>query len=286
MSSRFQIPDSKLKSKMFARPFGIWNLEFGILLLLIFNGTFVAGQNDFRSVENNTFQRGEFLKYRVFYDSWITYWMTAGFGTIEVDPEPVKINGKNTYHITVNGNSANVFNVFFKVRDKFETFIDEEALIPYKFIRNTREGGYKKDDTVYFDHKTRIAKSTRKVKEITPYVQDIVSAFYYVRTWNFDTAKVNDSYPIDFFLDDSLYHGEIIFLGREKVKTDFGKIMCLKFKPSVAVGEVFKDPYPMEMWVTDDKNKIPVLMKSAVFIGSVKIELVEYSGLRWAMGSR
>jgi hypothetical protein len=286
MSSRFQIPDSKLKSKMFARPFGIWNLEFGILLLLIFNGTFVAGQNDFRSVENNTFQRGEFLKYRVFYDSWITYWMTAGFGTIEVDPEPVKINGKNTYHITVNGNSANVFNVFFKVRDKFETFIDEEALIPYKFIRNTREGGYKKDDTVYFDHKARIAKSTRKVKEITPYVQDIVSAFYYVRTWNFDTAKVNDSYPIDFFLDDSLYHGEIIFLGREKVKTDFGKIMCLKFKPSVAVGEVFKDPYPMEMWVTDDKNKIPVLMKSAVFIGSVKIELVEYSGLRWAMGSR
>jgi hypothetical protein len=286
MSSRFQIPDSKLKSKMFARPFGIWNLEFGILLLLIFNGTFVAGQNDFRSVENNTFQRGEFLKYRVFYDSWITYWMTAGYGTIEVDPEPVNINGKNTYHITVNGNSANVFNVFFKVRDKFETYIDEEALIPYKFIRNTREGGYKKDDTVYFDHKARIAKSTRKVKEITPYVQDIVSAFYYVRTWNFDTAKVNDSYPIDFFLDDSLYHGEIIFLGREKVKTDFGKIMCLKFKPSVAVGEVFKDPYPMEMWVTDDKNKIPVLMKSAVFIGSVKIELVEYSGLRWAMGSR
>jgi hypothetical protein len=273
MSSRFQIPDSKLKSKMFARPFGIWNLEFGILLLLIFNGTFVAGQNDFRSVENNTFQRGEFLKYRVFYDSWITYWMTAGYGTIEVDPEPVNINGKNTYHITVNGNSANVFNVFFKVRDKFETYIDEEALIPYKFIRNTREGGYKKDDTVYFDHKARIAKSTRKVKEITPYVQDIVSAFYYVRTWNFDTAKVNDSYPIDFFLDDSLYHGEIIFLGREKVKTDFGKIMCLKFKPSVAVGEVFKDPYPMEMWVTDDKNKIPVLMKSAVFIGSVKIEL-------------
>jgi hypothetical protein len=54
----------------------------------------------------------------------------------------------------------------------------------------------------------------------------------------------------------------------------------------VAVGEVFADPYPMEMWVTDDKNKIPVLMKSAVFIGSVKIELVEYRGLKWPFGSR
>jgi hypothetical protein len=264
---------------------GIWNLKFGTLILLFLLVKVTCGQGDLRQVENNTFQRGEFLKYRVFYDSWITYWMTAGYGTIEVDTEAVEIDGKGTYHISVTGNSANVFNVFFKVRDNFETFIDEEALMPYKFIRNTREGGYKKDDTVFFDHKAKIATSTRKVKEITPYVQDILSAFYYVRTWNFDNAEMDDSYPIDFFLDDSLYHGEIIFKGREWVKTDFGKIRCLKFKPRVATGEVFADPYPMELWVTDDKNKIPVLMKSAVFIGSVKIELIEYKGLRWPLGS-
>jgi hypothetical protein len=263
------------------------NLKLQHFLMLFFIiPLIVCGQNDFRKVENNTFERGEFLKYRVFYDSWITYWMTAGYGSTEIDPEPVEINGRKTYHIIVNGKSANIFNVFFKVRDKFETYMDEEALMPHKFIRYTREGGYKKDDTVFFDHQAEKAVSTRKVKHITPYVHDIVSAFYYMRTWDFDTAEVNDKYYLDFYLDDSLYHSEIVFLGRDWVDTDFGKIYCMKFKPRVATGEVFVDPYPMELWVTDDKNKIPVLMKSAVFIGSVKIELIEYKGLKWPMGER
>jgi len=255
-----------------------------IFLLLMFFSS--SGQDNYRKIENNTFERGEFLKYRVFYDSWITYWMTAGYGSTEIDPEPFEINGRKTYHIIVNGKSANIFNVFFKVRDKFETYMDEEALMPHKFIRYTREGGYKKDDTVFFDHQAEKAVSTRKVKHITPYVHDIVSAFYYMRTWDFDTAEVNDKYYLDFYLDDSLYHSEIVFLGRDWVDTDFGKIYCMKFKPRVATGEVFVDPYPMELWVTDDKNKIPVLMRSAVFIGSVKIELVEFKGLRYPLGKK
>ncbi len=264
----------------------IQNLKLKIFNLLLFFlfPLFLFGQGNFRSIENNTFQRGEFLKYRVFYDSWMTYWMTAGYGTMEIDPEPVRINNRETYHITVEGKSSNVFSVFFKVRDKYETFIDAEGMMPLKFIRYTREGGYKKDDTVYFDHKSLKATSTRKVKEITRYAQDIVSAFYYVRTWDFDTAEVGDKYYVNFFLDDSLYRSEIIFLGRETIKTDFGKINCLRFKPLMAVGEVFTEPYPMEMWVTDDKNKIPVLMRSGVFIGSVKIELVEFRGLKWPLG--
>jgi hypothetical protein len=257
----------------------------GVTVLLFMINTFASAQDTFRKVENTTFQRGEFIKYRVFYDSWVTYWMTAGYGTMEIAPEPVNIDGRETYHITVEGKTARVFNVFYKVHDRFETFVDEEELMPLKFIRYTREGGYKKDDTVFFDHVAKKAVSTRKTKDITAYVQDIVSAFYFVRTWDFDTAEVGDKYYVDFFLDDSLYHSEIIFQGRDWVKSDFGKIRCMRFKPRVAVGELFQDPYPMELWVTDDKNKIPVLMKSAVFIGSVKIELVEYKGLKYPFGS-
>jgi hypothetical protein len=253
-----------------------------VCLFLSFSFPLIA-QDTFRKAENNTFQRGEYLKYRVFYDSWMTSWMTAGYGTMEINPEPVDISGRPTCQITVLGNSAGLFDLFFKVRDRLDSYVDEEALIPLKFIRNTREGGYKKDDTVYFDHVGLTATSTRKIKKIPEYVQDIVSAFYYVRTWDFDTAAVNDTYYLNFFLDDSVYHSEIIFLGRKTIRTDFGKIDCMGFKPRVAVGEVFTDPYPMELWVTDDRNKIPVLMKSAVFIGSVKIELVEYSGLRYPM---
>ena len=238
-------------------------------------------QNEFRKVPNETFIPGEFLKYRVYYDSWMTANITAGYGTMEIDPLLITTNGRETYHITVTGNSVGLFSLFFKVRDRFETFVDTQGMMPLKFLRKTREGGYKRDDEVTFDHVRKTAVSKRAKKEITPYVQDIVSAFYYVRTWDFDTAEVNDAYYLDFFLDDSLYHSEIIFEGRGWVETEFGNIYCMKFKPKVAVGEIFQEPYPMELWVSDDRNKIPVMMRSAVFIGSVKIELVEYNGLRY-----
>lgn len=265
--------------------YSTFNLQH-YLLLFLFLPLCLFSQTGYRNVKNTTFQPGEHLKYRVFYDSWMTTWMTAGFGTTEVSGQLVDLNGKKTYHLEVNGYSAGIFNLFFKVRDRFESYVDKETLLPYKFIRYTREGNYKKDDVVEFNRVEKKAYSTRKVKNITPYVHDIVSAFYYMRNWDFDTAEVNDKYYMDFYLDDSLYHSEIVFLGREIVKTDFGKINCMKFKPRVATGEVFADPYPMELYVTDDKNKIPVLMKSAVFIGSVKIELIEYRGLLYPLGEK
>jgi hypothetical protein len=262
-----------------------FNLQPYFLFFFLFP-IMVFSQNEFRKVENETFLPGEFLKYRIFYDSWMTSWMTAGYGTIEIDPKFETTNGRETYHITVKGNSAGLFTVFYKVRDRFESYIDKEGMMPLKFVRRTHEGNYKRDDDVLFDQVRHIAQSKRATQKIPPYVQDIVSSFYYVRTLNFDSAKVNDTYNIDFFLDDSIYHSAIVFLGREWVNTDFGKIYCMKFKPRVAVGEVFQDPYPMELWVSDDLNKIPVMMRSAVFVGSVRIELVEFRGLRYQLAGK
>jgi hypothetical protein len=224
-----------------------------IIIILSIYTTHLNGQNEFRKVPNETFSPGEFLKYRVFYDSWMTSNLTAGYGTMEIDPLLNTTNGRETYHITVTGNSAGLFSLFYKVRDRFETFVDTQGMMPLKFIRRTREGGYKRDDDVTFDHVRKVAQSRRATKEITPYVQDIVSAFYYVRTFDFDTAEVNDAYYLDFFLDDSLYHSEIIFEGREWVDTDFGTIYCMKFKPKVAVGEIFQEPYP-GLWVSDTEQ--------------------------------
>lgn len=289
MNSGFQIPHFKFQVK-WLRKFclnnlesGIWNLELKVIALLIITPIAMVGQSD---TANFPFHRGEYLKYRVYYDSWATAWLTAGYGIMEIDKEWALVNGREAYHITVNGNSAGIFNMFYKVRDKFESYMDKDSLYSLKFIRRTHEGRYKRNDDVIFDQENLKAHSTRKVKDITPGVQDIVSAFYHVRTWDFDTAKVNDEYFMDFFLDDSLYHTKFIFLGRETIETDLGEFNCLKFKPQVATGDIFQEPYPMELWVTDDRNKIPVLINSAVYIGSVKVELVEYRGLKWKLGEK
>jgi hypothetical protein len=157
--------------------------------------------------------------------------------------------------------------------------MDREALIPHLFTRKTKEGGYVMEDEVYFDHENGLAKSSRTTKKIQANIQDIISAAYYLRTFDFGDAHIGQNYSVDFYLDDSAYVSVIQFMGREVVETQLGVFNCLAFKPMVATGEVFSNPYPMKLWVTDDENKLPILAKSEVVVGSVKMELIKFSGL-------
>lgn len=257
-----------------------------ILFVMLLTTAGLHAQDTLRTVDNIPFQRGEEGKYRVYYDSWLTSGLSAGVGIISIKDDVRQFHGRNTFHLEVIGRSVGFFNWFFKVDDRFESFIDEEAIIPYHFIRRTREGSYVYEDDVDFDHTNHIAKSRRAEKSIPPDVQDIVSAFYYMRTIDFTDAKINQEYMLNFFLDDSAYVSKIVYLGKEIVETKFGKFRCLKFKPMVAQGEMFQEPYPMAIWVTDDRNKVPILVRSTVIVGSVKIELIKIEGLRYPMEAK
>jgi SHS2 domain-containing protein len=240
--------------------------------------TYVNAQ-ELKPVPNNAFIRGEQLKYRAYYDSKITGKVTAGIATLEVKFENTKVNDRNTYHIIGEGKSKGAFNLFYKVVDRFESYMDEEYLVPWSFIRKTREADYKKDDEVRFNQYSGSYSSRTANKNMKPGTHDILSAFYYCRTLDFSDIRIGDRFPVDFMLDDSVYTSFIEFAGREDVITDLGRFHCLKFKPMVATGNVFSQPYPMDIWISDDENRIPILAKSAVVVGSVKLELIEYKGL-------
>ena len=184
------------------------------LLILFFFCSFFITQalisQEFRKVENIAFKKGEKLKYRVYYDSWLTAGITAGVGALSVKQGNKKFNGRSTYHIEVIGKSVGVFNLFFKVRDKFESFVDETALIPWYFIRRTREGGFKKDDDVTFNQIEHYAQSNNKKINVPPNVQDIVSSFYFLRNFDFDQIK-NNELSVNFYLDDTVYNSKITF---------------------------------------------------------------------------
>lgn len=256
-------------------------ITIGIFLFTLLAGNYAYAQDfEYRKIENEAFQAGEKLKYKVYYESMLTGKVNAGTATLDVQNTNRHFNGREAYHIVGIGKSNAAFDMFFKVRDRFETYMDKQALMPYLFIRRTYEGGYVKDDDVYFDHEEGIAKSRYATKEIEPYIQDILSVAYYARTMEDDTLKEGDNISVDFFLDDSSYISVIQFVGKQVVETELGIFRCLAFKPMVATGEVFSNPYPMTLWVTDDKNKLPILAKSAVIVGTVKMELIDYSGLK------
>jgi hypothetical protein len=261
------------------------NFIFVLLLLFISAYSNLYGQN-LRSHPNNAFGKNEFLLYKVYYNSVLTGNVNAGEATITVHDKGKKMFDRPVWHIVGEGKSKGAFNWFYKVRDRFETYVDQEALVPYLFVRRTREGSYKRDDDVYFFHDQKLAVSRKASKPIPANIQDFVSALFFMRTLSLSDFRADSSYHIDFLLDDSVYVSKILYRGTEVIETGIGKIRCHKFSPMMATGEVFADAYPVHVWVSDDENHVPILAEAKVIVGSIKMELIEFKHLKNPMRAR
>jgi len=250
-----------------------------VILILFLLSSLSAFPQSHRTIHNTAFVRGEKLTFRVAFNSALTGSITGGKATLEVKDENKIINNRSTYHVIGEGKTTGFIELFYKVHDRFESYFDQDALIARQFTRRTRENKYKKDDLVIFRQDDRLAVSLQKVVKVPANIQDIISALYYARTLDISDLKPGGTILIPFFLDDSVYHSRVIFKGRETVQTKLGKFRCVAFQPMVATGYAFDDPYPITVWITDDANRLPVLIESEQSVGRGRVELVSYSGL-------
>jgi hypothetical protein len=196
-----------------------------------------------------------------------------------------KVAGKPVYHITGDGKTYSFYDNFFKVRDKYETFIDTATLQPLRFIRNVYEGGYKKYENVTFNKTTNSAITNQGVYKVPECVQDVLSAVYYSRNIDFNKHKVGDKIEFSMFLDNEVYQMYLRYLGKETIKTKYGKFRAIKFKPLLIKGTIFEGGEKMTVWVSDDKNHIPLRIESPISVGSVKIDMISYRNLRYPLTS-
>lgn len=234
-----------------------------------------------KSVPNNAFTYGEKLNYKVHYGV-----LTGGNCTFKIDDHPTPVNDRNSYHISVFGKSTGLVDMMFKVKDEYETYLDEQALIPWKATKKVKEGGYTDSDFIIFDHQRRIATSRRGKLDIPENTHDLISAIYYARSLDMRGAKPGDLFPVTFYLDHKNYEFRFKFLGREEITVEAGKFKALKVRPQVIEGRVFKDSEAITLWVTDDENKIPLRAQSDIWVGSLKADLIDYSGVRNPMTSK
>lgn len=259
---------------MFAMKSSMKKLITFIFLLFTFAAQSSNGQKTLRHINNEAFKPGEKLKYRIHYG-----FMDAGEATLEVMKDLKKIGPRECYHVVGIGKSVGAFDWFFKVRDRYESVIDKNAIVPWVFIRRVDEGGYVKNQNVSFDHFNDSAHSERATIAIPEHTQDLISAFYYSRTIDLSEAKIGDVFPINGYLDDEVIPLNIKYLGKEKIKTKLGTIQCIKFRPMLQEGRIFKEQEDMTVWVSDDKNKIPVRVQTDILVGSIKMDLVKYENL-------
>ena len=224
------------------------------------------------------FQRGEFLQYKVHYGL-----MNAGFVSVEV--HQMESAADTLFRATGRGWTSGVVGFVFPVEDIYKTSFEEKSFQPVHFVRKINEGGYTKDKEIFFDFKKHEAKvldhkkGTEGAYFIQNNIQDMLSSFYFMRTVDFSGLQVNDTITIPMFFDEEMYNISLLILGREVLKTAFGKVNTIVVRPLVQEGRVFKDKENVTLWLSDDGNKIPLRIKASILVGSVKADLIEYRGL-------
>ena len=244
-----------------------------LILLLLFTVSF-----NFQ--EPNAYDVGEWFKFRIHYG-----FVNAGYATLEVK-ESVRDN-KKVFHAIGKGYTVGMSRFFFKVDDNYESYFDKETNKPYQFVRKISEGGYTKNQEGFFnqDRNKVLVKDYKSKTEntfsVTENVQDIVSTFYFLRNHpNVDNLKVGESIVVDMFFDNEIYKFKLKFIGREQLSTKFGTAPTKIFRPIVQSGRIFKEDESLTVWISDDKNKIPLRIKATLAVGSIKADLDSYKGLK------
>lgn len=254
--------------------------KLGIMVLALSTISFTTGKNDFCGIRNSAYKEGEVITFKVFYSALGAY-IGAGEATFTTTLE--RFNGKTVYHHVGEGKTFSAFDNFFKVRDRYESYVDTASLLPYKFVRNVDEGGHKIYNNVTFNQSANTAASTNGVFNITDCMQDVISSVYYARNIDFSKYKVNDKIPFDMFLDDEIYHLYIRYMGKEKIKTRYGRFNSIKMKPLLVKGTIFEGGEKMTVWVSDDPNHIILRVESPISVGSIKVDMMNYRGLRYPL---
>ncbi len=220
---------------------------------------------------------GEKMFYRISFNSLLTGNLKAGEAVVEVKNSDLKFNDGKAYHAVVEGGTSGLIELFYKVNDRFESYISEETNLPYIFIRDISENKYKKSEKIIFDRKKQVALNGDKVIPVPHNVLDLVTLFYFIRnSFNFDDFLGKDI-TVPLFLDDKVSELTIKFLGTQDVKTKFGRFNCIAIKPMVLVGNTFDESFPITVYVTNDDKKVPVLIESKLRVGRMRVELMGYN---------
>lgn len=252
------------------------NLKFYLLSAGILLGMHLQAENNPSNgkTRQSTFNSGEKLTFLLHY----------GFfngGTATLSLRDVYLDNKPVLHAKMLARTTGVPDKIFKIEDIYESYFDKKYTMPYKSVRNISEGNYKYYNEVEFKHNDTIVNSVKSGEHVVPKgTLDMISAFYYVRTLDLNSMKSGEEISINTFFDDALFPFRLRYKGKEVVETKLGSIMCHRFDPIVEPGRIFNSEDDMSFWLTDDKNRVPVLIRFDLIVGSVKCELISYENLK------
>lgn len=238
--------------------------------------------------KNVTFRSGEELTYVVAYD-WFVLWTEVG--ELRMTINEVSYEGTPAYHYVGEGETFKGWDWIFKVRDKFETYVEKETLKPLYFSRNIREGNYRQNEKTWFNLDESLTYTEIKTNDDTlrtdtipvpPCTFDVLSALLYARNIDFSNSTIGDTISINIILDKELYPIYFRYQGVEDIKIKhIGVFECIKFSVLLIEGEMFHEGENLMVWATNDENHIPIYAESPIVVGSVKVKITHVNNSRY-----
>ena len=254
-----------------------------LISFLFITASFVVGDT-YRFVPNTSFKAGEFFEYKVKFGI-----LPVGEATVEVSPQIYSVNSRACYRVNVFGRTTGLTDIFH-VRNTYRSYLDTAAMLPQKFLMSLQENSYKKDQVILFDHSgnsaTREQNNEKKSFNLPNNIQDVVSGYYFLRTLDFSRMRVGETVEAPMFFDDEIYKMKVKYNGKGVVKTKFGKIDVIKLTPVLPKNEMFKGEEGIKIWVSDDRNRVPIRIELEFPIGNASMEIKGYKNTRYTFDWR
>jgi hypothetical protein len=230
-------------------------------------------------LKNNSFVPGESYKYKIKYGIF-----TVGEALVDVDNQYYIVNNRPCYKVNVVGRTAGMTNIF-KVKNTYRTYLDTSAFIPQRFIYSARENNFKRDQVVHFYHDknevVKIEKEESKTFQVPNNIQDVVSGYYFLRTIDYSKMQIGSSLSAPLFFDEELYNMKIKYAGKGTINTKYGKLKVIKLNPVLPKNDLFKGENAIRIWVSDDQNKVPMLIEADFSMGTISMEIKNYEGVKY-----
>lgn len=203
-------------------------------------------------------------------------------------------NGKEVFHVDVDGKTIKIYDFFFKIREDFQSWFTCDGLRPLRFTRDTQEGRYHATNDYIYNwdaaepyisadvYSSSKGKGRKQLElPLDPCTFDLPALFFYARNMDMEVVEPGKRYPMTFAIDDEIYHVYFVLHGRETVDVKgLGKVKTIKFAAKLVAGEIFTGETDMTIWVSDDENRVPVCFEAPIRVGAGAGRLKDWSGLK------
>jgi hypothetical protein len=185
------------------------------------------------------------------------------------------INDTAKIRVQLHAYTTGFAQMLYGVDDRFESTMCAESLLPNYSSKNLREQNYRFNNKVYFNHSEQRVYSERSGwYNVEEGICDVSSMIYNLRhSGKIENLRKGQIVEVPFWDTDEWYMLRMQYTGNEIVKTALGRFECLRFEPLSVSGRFFNKKNPMNVWITNDSRRLPVLMELNFTIGSVRCEL-------------